>query len=164
MLGLRRLLGSSYLEFRVLVVEDDFSRERAISNQLKRPRITCCVGDHAGLKISSGASAVCCLEPLFAPLPSALPSCLTMDVDYDDEVAEEGARPAGRRVKGRGGEDDDRYAGKAGKFERLDDDDDETGAARSIEGWVVIAPGVAFIIFPDVDMSIYRTRKKYIYI
>ncbi|CAE7562504.1 Y14A, partial [Symbiodinium pilosum] len=65
-----------------------------------------------------------------------------MDVDYDDEVAEEGARPAGRRVKGRGGEEDDRYAGKAGKFERLDDDDDETGAARSIEGWVVIVSGV----------------------
>ena len=67
---------------------------------------------------------------------------LTMDVDYDDEVAEEGARPAGRRMKGRGGEEDDRYAGKAGKFERLDDDDDETGAARSIEGWVVIVSGV----------------------
>ncbi|CAE7527630.1 Y14A, partial [Symbiodinium necroappetens] len=66
----------------------------------------------------------------------------TMDVDYDDEVAEEGARPAGRRMKGRGGEEDDRYAGKAGKFERLDDDDDETGAARSIEGWVVIVSGV----------------------
>eukprot|EP00913_Durusdinium_trenchii_P003259 g3015.t1 len=56
-----------------------------------------------------------------------------MDVDYDEEV--EDTRPAGRRMKGRGGEDDDRYAGKAGKFERLDDDDDETGAARSIEGW-----------------------------
>ncbi|CAE7532544.1 Y14A [Symbiodinium sp. CCMP2592] len=70
-----------------------------------------------------------------------------MDVDYDDEVAEEGGRPAGRRMKGRGGEEgwcreDDRYAGKAGKFERLDDDDDETGAARSIEGWVVIVSGV----------------------
>ena len=37
-------------------------------------------------------------------------------------------------------QEDDRYAGKAGKFERLDDDDDETGAARSIEGWVVIVP------------------------
>ncbi|CAK9021751.1 RNA-binding protein Y14A (OsY14a) (RNA-binding protein 8A) [Durusdinium trenchii] len=47
-----------------------------------------------------------------------------MDVDYDEEV--EDTRPAGRRMKGRGGEDDDRYAGKAGKFERLDDDDDET--------------------------------------
>ena len=33
-------------------------------------------------------------------------------------------------------------AGKAGKFERLDDDDDETGAARSIEGWVIIVSGV----------------------
>ncbi|CAJ1406584.1 unnamed protein product [Effrenium voratum] len=65
-----------------------------------------------------------------------------MDVDYDEEVPEEGARPAGRRMKGRGGEDDDRYAGKAGKFDRLDDDDDETGAARSIEGWVIIVAGV----------------------
>lgn len=45
-------------------------------------------------------------------------------------------------MKGRGGEEDDRYAGKAGKFERLDDDDDETGAARSIEGWVIIVSGV----------------------
>eukprot|EP00434_Breviolum_minutum_P027774 symbB.v1.2.024563.t1/scaffold2335.1/size81964/1 len=66
----------------------------------------------------------------------------TMDVDYEDDAVEEGARPAGRRMKGRGGEEDDRYAGKAGKFERLDDDDDETGAARSIEGWVIIVSGV----------------------
>lgn len=65
-----------------------------------------------------------------------------MDVDYEDDALEEGARPAGRRMKGRGGEEDDRYAGKAGKFERLDDDDDETGAARSIEGWVIIVSGV----------------------
>eukprot|EP00435_Cladocopium_sp_Y103_P027955 s199_g6.t3 len=41
----------------------------------------------------------------------------------EDDAVEEGARPAGRRMKGRGGEEDDRYAGKAGKFERLDDDD-----------------------------------------
>eukprot|EP00913_Durusdinium_trenchii_P033342 g31214.t1 len=67
---------------------------------------------------------------------------LPMDVDYDEEVPEEGSRPTGRRMKGRGGEEDDRYAGKAGKFERLDDDDDETGAARSIEGWVIIVSGV----------------------
>mmetsp|Transcript_8086 Transcript_8086/g.18478 ORF Transcript_8086/g.18478 Transcript_8086/m.18478 type:complete len:143 (-) Transcript_8086:128-556(-) len=61
-----------------------------------------------------------------------------MDVDYDED---EGAKPAGRRVKGRGGEEDDRYAGKSGVFERLPADDEE-GPARSIEGWVVIASGV----------------------
>ena len=60
-----------------------------------------------------------------------------MDVDYGED---EGAKP--RRVKGRGGEDDDRYAGKAGTFERLPHDDDDAGPARSIEGWVVIVSGV----------------------
>jgi len=84
----------------------------------------------------------CCLAPAGLASHSAEQRTITMDVDYDDEVAEEGGRPAGRRMKGRGGEEDDRYAGKAGKFERLDDDDDETGAARSIEGWVVIVSGV----------------------
>mmetsp|Transcript_65445 Transcript_65445/g.116107 ORF Transcript_65445/g.116107 Transcript_65445/m.116107 type:complete len:144 (-) Transcript_65445:106-537(-) len=64
-----------------------------------------------------------------------------MDVDYDEEEAVE-SKPSGRKVKGRGGEDDDRYAGKAGKFESLGDDDEEGGAARSIEGWVVIVSGV----------------------
>merc|ERR1719388_734668 len=48
---------------------------------------------------------------------------------------------AGRRIKGRGAEDDDRYAGKAGHFETLGGDDGE-GPARSIEGWVVIVSGV----------------------
>eukprot|EP00933_Yihiella_yeosuensis_P047635 TRINITY_DN4351_c0_g1_i1.p1 TRINITY_DN4351_c0_g1~~TRINITY_DN4351_c0_g1_i1.p1 ORF type:complete len:133 (+),score=40.08 TRINITY_DN4351_c0_g1_i1:87-485(+) len=52
-----------------------------------------------------------------------------MDVDYDEEVADEGTKPSGRKVKGRGGEDDDRYAGKG-------------GPARSIEGYVVIVSGV----------------------
>ncbi|CAE8621130.1 unnamed protein product [Polarella glacialis] len=83
-----------------------------------------------------------------------------MDVDYDEEVpAEEGAKPSGRRIKGRGTEGDDRYAGKAGQFESLADNDDGTGPARSIEGttccsepvspstenclsWVVIVSGV----------------------
>eukprot|EP00933_Yihiella_yeosuensis_P023283 TRINITY_DN1813_c1_g4_i1.p1 TRINITY_DN1813_c1_g4~~TRINITY_DN1813_c1_g4_i1.p1 ORF type:complete len:170 (+),score=37.85 TRINITY_DN1813_c1_g4_i1:69-512(+) len=66
-----------------------------------------------------------------------------MDVDYaEDEVQEEGAKPAGRKVKGRGGEDDDRYAGKAGQFESLQDDSEEGGPARSIEGYVVIVAGV----------------------
>mmetsp|Transcript_71247 Transcript_71247/g.154843 ORF Transcript_71247/g.154843 Transcript_71247/m.154843 type:complete len:146 (-) Transcript_71247:158-595(-) len=65
-----------------------------------------------------------------------------MDVDYDEEAADEGtAKPAGRRIKGRGGEDDDRYAGKSGQFESLPQDD-EAGPARSIEGWVIIVAGV----------------------
>mmetsp|Transcript_37461 Transcript_37461/g.67741 ORF Transcript_37461/g.67741 Transcript_37461/m.67741 type:complete len:144 (+) Transcript_37461:49-480(+) len=64
-----------------------------------------------------------------------------MDVDYDEEVPEE-SKPTGRKVKGRGGEGDDRYAGKAGQFESLTQDDDDTGAARSIEGYVVIVSGV----------------------
>merc|ERR1711933_669273 len=34
------------------------------------------------------------------------------------------------------------YAGKAGKFERLPNDDGEAGPARSIEGWVIIVAGV----------------------
>merc|ERR1739845_96916 len=38
--------------------------------------------------------------------------------------------------------EDDRYAGKAGKFERLPNDDGETGPARSIEGWVIVVSGV----------------------
>eukprot|EP00933_Yihiella_yeosuensis_P061275 TRINITY_DN6407_c2_g5_i1.p1 TRINITY_DN6407_c2_g5~~TRINITY_DN6407_c2_g5_i1.p1 ORF type:complete len:146 (+),score=41.35 TRINITY_DN6407_c2_g5_i1:88-525(+) len=65
-----------------------------------------------------------------------------MDVDYDEDVAEEKKTPAGRKVKGRGGEEDDRYAGKAGQFESLDDDGAEGGPARSIEGYVVIVSGV----------------------
>mmetsp|Transcript_58960 Transcript_58960/g.104778 ORF Transcript_58960/g.104778 Transcript_58960/m.104778 type:complete len:144 (-) Transcript_58960:81-512(-) len=63
-----------------------------------------------------------------------------MDVDYDEDAPAEGKK-TDRKVKGRGGEDDDRYAGKAGKFESLPDEDDGT-AARSIEGWVIIASGV----------------------
>merc|ERR1712048_351721 len=35
----------------------------------------------------------------------------------------------------------DRYAGKAGQFESLAQDD-EAGPARSIEGWVIIVSGV----------------------
>merc|ERR1712066_328997 len=45
-------------------------------------------------------------------------------------------------IKGRGGEDDGRYAGKSGTFESLPHDDDATGPARSIEGWVIIVAGV----------------------
>ncbi|CAE8599928.1 unnamed protein product [Polarella glacialis] len=63
-----------------------------------------------------------------------------MDVDYGEEE-EQGAKPVGRKVKGRGGEDDGRYGGKSGQFESLPDDDG-TGPARSIEGWVVIVSGV----------------------
>merc|ERR1719152_796631 len=63
-----------------------------------------------------------------------------MDADYDEDVPEE--RPAGRRVKGRGGnDDDDRYAGKSGQFDTLDEDGGD-GPARSVEGWVIIAAGV----------------------
>eukprot|EP00440_Ansanella_granifera_P045188 gb/GFBE01048970.1/.p1 GENE.gb/GFBE01048970.1/~~gb/GFBE01048970.1/.p1 ORF type:complete len:146 (+),score=52.82 gb/GFBE01048970.1/:1-438(+) len=65
-----------------------------------------------------------------------------MDVDYDEDAPAEGAKPSGRKIKGRGAEDDDRYAGKAGQFESLQQDEDEGGAARSIEGWVVIVSGV----------------------
>eukprot|EP00440_Ansanella_granifera_P040066 gb/GFBE01043459.1/.p1 GENE.gb/GFBE01043459.1/~~gb/GFBE01043459.1/.p1 ORF type:complete len:145 (+),score=42.74 gb/GFBE01043459.1/:1-435(+) len=63
-----------------------------------------------------------------------------MDVDYDEDAPQE--KPTGRKVKGRGAEEDDRYAGKAGKFESLEQDDEEGGPARSIEGWVVIVSGV----------------------
>ncbi|CAE8632701.1 unnamed protein product [Polarella glacialis] len=66
-----------------------------------------------------------------------------MDVDYDEEVPEEGAKTSAKtRVKGRGGENDDRYAGKAGQFESIQDDGAEGGPARSIEGWVVVVSGV----------------------
>jgi len=66
----------------------------------------------------------------------------TMEVDYDDDAPEE--VPAGRRIKGRGKEDDEsRYRGKSGFFESLPPhDDDEGGPARSIEGWVIIVSGV----------------------
>ncbi|CAE8622543.1 unnamed protein product [Polarella glacialis] len=65
-----------------------------------------------------------------------------MDVDYDEEVPEEATKTSGRKVKGRGGENDDRYAGKAGQFDSLQQGDEEGGPARSIEGWVVIVSGV----------------------
>lgn len=48
------------------------------------------------------------LKPLSRSQLSAL---LAMDVDYEDDAPED--RTGGRRMKGRGGEDDDRYAGKA---------------------------------------------------
>merc|ERR1712137_276619 len=60
------------------------------------------------------------------------------DVDYDADDA----KPTGRKIKGRGGESDGRYAGKAGQFESLPDEGDAAGPARSIEGWVVIVSGV----------------------
>ncbi|CAK0860945.1 unnamed protein product [Prorocentrum cordatum] len=56
-----------------------------------------------------------------------------MDVDYDEDAA---AAPSGRKVKGRGAAEDDRYAGKAGQFDTLGDDGESGGPARSIEGWV----------------------------
>mmetsp|Transcript_49910 Transcript_49910/g.78981 ORF Transcript_49910/g.78981 Transcript_49910/m.78981 type:complete len:146 (-) Transcript_49910:25-462(-) len=62
-----------------------------------------------------------------------------MDADYDEEMPDEGR--AGRRIKGRGAEEDDRYAGSAGKFDTLPLEGDD-GPARSIEGWVVIVAGV----------------------
>mmetsp|Transcript_116731 Transcript_116731/g.190034 ORF Transcript_116731/g.190034 Transcript_116731/m.190034 type:complete len:147 (+) Transcript_116731:75-515(+) len=65
-----------------------------------------------------------------------------MDADYDEDMADERPVGGGRRVKGRGGEDDGRYAGSAGQFDRLDDDEDDTGPARSVEGWVIIVSGV----------------------
>merc|ERR1712149_99726 len=40
-----------------------------------------------------------------------------------------------------GAEEDDRYAGKAGHFESLTQDDG-AGPARSIEGWVIVVSGV----------------------
>jgi RNA-binding protein 8A len=53
------------------------------------------------------------------------------------------------KVKGRGGrgdrEEDDRYAGRGGVFESLDDDDmggADGGPARSVEGWVIMVGGV----------------------
>merc|ERR1712046_244309 len=53
-----------------------------------------------------------------------------------------GGAGGSRKIKGRGGEHDDRYAGKAGVFEGLGHDDDDAGPARSIEGWVIIVAGV----------------------
>merc|ERR1712232_1021234 len=47
----------------------------------------------------------------------------------------------GRKVKGRGADDDDRYAGESGQFESLPPGSD-SGPARSIEGWVIIVSGV----------------------
>merc|ERR1719199_683631 len=64
-----------------------------------------------------------------------------MDADYDEDMPDEGTARAGRRIKGRGGEDDGRYSGSAGKFDSLPMDGDE-GPARSIEGWVIIVAGV----------------------
>ncbi|CAE8583986.1 unnamed protein product [Polarella glacialis] len=65
-----------------------------------------------------------------------------MDVDYGEDVPEEKTKTSGGRVKGRGGEKDDRYSGNAGQFESLQQDDEEGGPARSIEGVVVIVSGV----------------------
>jgi len=65
-----------------------------------------------------------------------------MDADYDDEVPDDERRPTGRRIKGRGAEQDDRYTGRAGAFESLPDEGDSTGPARSIEGWVIVVSGV----------------------
>mmetsp|Transcript_23339 Transcript_23339/g.54618 ORF Transcript_23339/g.54618 Transcript_23339/m.54618 type:complete len:147 (+) Transcript_23339:57-497(+) len=65
-----------------------------------------------------------------------------MDADYDEEMPEESAKASGRRIKGRGAEDDDRYAGKSGMFESLPHDEEDAGPARSIEGWVIIVSGV----------------------
>ncbi|CAK0829577.1 unnamed protein product [Prorocentrum cordatum] len=63
-----------------------------------------------------------------------------MDVDYDEDAP---AAAAGRKAKGRGAAEDDRYAGKAGQFETLGGGDGEGGGpARSIEGWVIMASGV----------------------
>merc|ERR1711957_1077748 len=56
-------------------------------------------------------------------------------------MGDSGAKPSGRKIKGRGAEDDGRYSGKSGNFETLGHDD-EAGPARSIEGWVVIVSGV----------------------
>merc|ERR1719252_299870 len=50
-------------------------------------------------------------------------------------------RPTGRHTKGRGGDNEDRYGGKSGVFDRLDEDGGD-GPARSVEGWVIIAAGV----------------------
>eukprot|EP00927_Polykrikos_kofoidii_P006303 TRINITY_DN1255_c0_g2_i1.p1 TRINITY_DN1255_c0_g2~~TRINITY_DN1255_c0_g2_i1.p1 ORF type:complete len:148 (+),score=34.29 TRINITY_DN1255_c0_g2_i1:68-511(+) len=66
-----------------------------------------------------------------------------MEVDFGEDLpSTEGARQAGRKIKGRGTEGDDRYSGKAGRFERLPEEDTEAGPARSIEGWVIIVSGV----------------------
>jgi RNA-binding protein 8A len=51
------------------------------------------------------------------------------------------------KIKGRGARDresDDRYEGRGGAFETLDEDMDgpSTGPARSVEGWVVVVSGV----------------------
>uniref|UniRef100_A0A7S2EYS4 RNA-binding protein 8A n=1 Tax=Alexandrium andersonii TaxID=327968 RepID=A0A7S2EYS4_9DINO len=65
-----------------------------------------------------------------------------MDADYDEDMPEEGSKPA-RKVKGRGAEEDtSRYSGKSGVFESLPHDEDDAGPARSIEGWVIIVSGV----------------------
>mmetsp|Transcript_48387 Transcript_48387/g.103653 ORF Transcript_48387/g.103653 Transcript_48387/m.103653 type:complete len:143 (+) Transcript_48387:77-505(+) len=59
----------------------------------------------------------------------------------DDEEVKVEETTSTRKVKGRGAEEDGRYAGKSGLFERLGDDD-EVGPARSIEGWVILVSGV----------------------
>eukprot|EP00420_Gonyaulax_spinifera_P033763 CAMPEP_0197884622 /NCGR_PEP_ID=MMETSP1439-20131203/11008_1 /TAXON_ID=66791 /ORGANISM="Gonyaulax spinifera, Strain CCMP409" /LENGTH=159 /DNA_ID=CAMNT_0043504359 /DNA_START=82 /DNA_END=562 /DNA_ORIENTATION=+ len=67
-----------------------------------------------------------------------------MDVDYDEEMPEERTSKPSSKVKGRGSQDDEeRYKGRSGVFETLPSGgDDETGPARSIEGWVIIVSGV----------------------
>lgn len=51
-----------------------------------------------------------------------------------------------RKTKGRGfksaAADDDRYAGKAGQFEALDEPEENTNAQKSIEGWIVFVSGI----------------------
>ena len=61
-----------------------------------------------------------------------------MDADYDDDVAEGRTR----RIKGRGADKDDRYAGSSGVFEGLPHESGDGGPARSIEGFVIIVSGV----------------------
>merc|ERR1719261_881139 len=59
-----------------------------------------------------------------------------MDADYEEDMPE-----TTREVKGRGGEDDGRYAGKSGEFGKMDTDGDD-GPSCSLEGWVIIVSGV----------------------
>ena len=73
------------------------------------------VGHSGSLAPSTNLTTLhCCLSQLSRkPLQRASAALraplATMDVDYDEELPDEG-KPTGRRMKGRGGEDDDRYA------------------------------------------------------
>mmetsp|Transcript_9471 Transcript_9471/g.13856 ORF Transcript_9471/g.13856 Transcript_9471/m.13856 type:complete len:159 (-) Transcript_9471:263-739(-) len=67
--------------------------------------------------------------------------------DFSDEEMEQktATKRKGVKTKGRGfkgGFNDDRYSGQAGQFEALDEDEINTDAQRSVEGYIVFVTNV----------------------